>query len=184
MKENPRTHMSTENREFNGDVSLLLGIERLRPLSEFPFATRRISDHLHSLGYGWYLLVGSRPIVEDGLPPETVRVCMVVWARDMAGALLVTRCDDTVGQLAPQPPNPLPPVEILVSAPGWGYEELVKAGRGKVMESATYDGSDRVFQFKELLFPKIKVYFRSRGRKKAELPFAISIVGLKPASGK
>src|SRR5947209_4631481 len=109
--------MSIEKREFTGDASLLLEVELLRPLAAFPFATRPISDHLHSLGYGWYLLVGDRPEVEDGSPAETVRACMVVWARDMAGALLATGCDDAVGQFVPEPPNPLPPAEILVRAP-------------------------------------------------------------------
>jgi len=171
--------MSIEKRDFNGDASLFLEVKLLRPLAGFPFATRPISDHLHSLGYGWYLLVGSRDCVDDGLPEETVRACMVVWARDLAGALLATGCDDTVGQVAPEPPSPLPPVKILVSAPGWSYGELVKAGRGKVMETGNY-GSDGVFKCKELWFPKVHVYFRSRRRKNAELPFAISIVGPKP----
>src|SRR5262245_17823063 len=131
MKENLRTDRSIKKREFNGDVSLLLGVQHLRPLAEFPFVTQPISDHVHSLGYGWYLLVVSTSSVEDGLPAETVRACNVVWARDLAGMLLVTSCDDTVGPLAAEPPNPLPPAEILVSAPGWSYAELVKAGRGK-----------------------------------------------------
>lgn len=172
--------MSIEKREFNGDPSLLLDVELLQPLAEFPFTTRPITDHLHSLGYGWHLLVGDRPEVEDGLPAETVRASMVVWACDLDGALLASRCDDTVGELAPHSPNPLPPAEILVPAPGWSYGELLKAGRGKVMETATFDGSSGVFQFKELWFPKVSVYFRSRRRRAAELPFAVSIFGPKP----
>jgi hypothetical protein len=171
--------MSINKREFNGDVSLLLGVQQLRPLAEFPIATRPISDHLHSLGYGWYLLVGSNSSVADGLPAETVRACKVVWARDVAGMLLVTSCDDTVGPLAAEPTHPLPPAEILVSAPGWSYAELVKAGRGKVTETGTY-GSDGKWKYKELWFPKVSVYFKSRRRKTAELPFAISIVGPNP----
>lgn len=175
MKET-RTHMSIEKREFNGDASLFLGVELLRPLAVLPFATRPISDHLHSLGYGWYVLVGSRDCVDDGLPEETVRACMVVWACDLAGALLATGCDDRVGQVSPEPPSPLPSAEIFVSVPGWSYGELVKAGRGKVMETANYE-SDGVFRYKKLWFPKVDVYFRSRRRKNVELPFAISIVG-------
>jgi hypothetical protein len=170
--------MSIDKREFNGDASLFLEVELLRPLATFPFAARPSSDHLYSLGYGWYLLVGSRDCVGDGLPEETVRACMVVWARDLAGAVLATGCDDTVGQVTPEPPSPLPAVEILVAAPGWSYGELVKAGRGKVMETANY-GSDGVFRYKKLWFPKVHVYFRSRRRKSAELPFAISTVGPK-----
>ena len=147
MVDSSRTDMPIEKPEFNDDVSLLLGVQVLRPLAAFPFAARPISDHLHSLGYGWYLLVGCRSSVEDGLPAETVRACTVVWARDLAGAMLATSCDDTVGPLASEPPNPLPPAEILVSAPGWSYAELVKAGRGKVMETGTY-GSDGKWKFK------------------------------------
>jgi hypothetical protein len=171
-------NMSLDKREFNGDASLLLGVEQLGPLAGFPFATRPITEHLHSLGSGWYLLVGDRPIVEDGLPKETVRACMVVWARDVTGAMLATGCDDAVRQFAPEPPNSLPPAEIFVPATGWSYGELVKAGRGKLMERGTY-GSDGVWRCKELWFPKVSVYFRSRRRKNAELPFAISIVGPK-----
>jgi hypothetical protein len=172
--------MSLEKPEFKGDVSLLLGVPRLPSLAAFPFATRPITKHLHLLGCGWYLLVGDRPGVEDGLPPETVRACMVVWALDTAGALLATCCDDTVGQLVPVIPNPLPPVDLLVPAKGWTYGELVKAGRGKLMETGNY-GPDGVWKCKELWCPKVHVFFRSRSRKLAELPFAISLVGPKPA---
>jgi hypothetical protein len=171
---------SIEKREFNGDASLFLGVELLRPLAAFPFATRPLSDHLHSLGHGWYLLVGPRDCLADDVPGETVRACMVVWARDVAGALLVTGCEDTVGQVAPEPPSPLPAAEVFLSVPEWTYGELVKAGRGKVMETANY-GSDGTFRYKELWFPKVSVYFRSRRRKTAVLPFAVSIVGPKPA---
>lgn len=175
--------MSIDNREFNGDASLLLEVPQLGPLAAFPIATRPITEHLHSLGHGWYLLVGDRPSVEDGLPAETVRACMVLWARDVAGALLATRCDDTVGSLAAEHQDSLPPAEIFVPASGWSYGELVKAGRGKFMETAAYDGSDGVFRFKELWCPMVAVYFRSRRRKNAELPFAISIASRKPVVG-
>lgn len=174
----------TEKPEFNGDPSSLVEVEQLQPLAAFPFATRPISDHLHTLGYGWYLLVGDRDSLDDGVPVGTVRACTVVWARDRADAMLVTCCEDALGEVVPEPPNPLPPVEILVAAPGWTYGELVKAGRGKVSESASY-GSKGVFEYKKLWFPKVFVYFRSRSRKTAELPFAIRIVGRqKPTSGK
>src|SRR5256885_234638 len=119
MKKGSRTDMSIDKREFNGDASLLLGVQQLGPLAAFPIATQPITEHLHSLGYGWYLLVGDRPEVEDGLPAETVRACMVVWAQDVAGAMLATGCDDAVGQLVSEPPNSLPPAEVFVSAPGW-----------------------------------------------------------------
>lgn len=168
--------MPTKKAEFNGDPSLLLDVEILKPLAEFPFATRPLSDHLHFIGHGWYLLVGPRDCLEDGLPEETIRACMLVWAFDFAGAQLVTGCDDKLAQMAPEAPASLPPVEKLVSAPGWGYGQLVKAGGGKVMETANY-GSAGVFQYKKLLFPEAHIYFRSRGRKNAELPFAISIAG-------
>jgi len=175
VKENSGTDMSIDNREFNGDASLLLEVQQSIPLTAFPFATQPVSEHLHSLGYGWYLLVGNRPEIEDGVPPETVRACMVVWARDVAGAMLETGCDDKIGLPSPEPPNSLPPAEVFISAPGWQYGELVKAGRGKWLETAKYDGSDGMFQFKELWCPRVHVYFRSRRRKNAELPFAIFV---------
>jgi hypothetical protein len=170
--------MSTNKPEFNGDASLLVDVELLGPLAEFPFATEPISDHLHALGHEWYVLVGSREALGDDLPQGTIRACMVVWASDLAGAMVATRCDDSVGPTGAPPPSPLPPVETFISSPGWSYGELVKAGGGKVMEIGLY-GSDGVFAFKELRFPKVSVYFKSRGRKRAELPFAISIVGRK-----
>lgn len=170
----PPAHKSLEKREYNGDASLLLDVALLRPLVAFPFHSRPISDHLHSLGYGWYLLVGSRDCANDDLPKETLRACMLVWASDLAGALLATRCDDTVSQVATESPNPVPPAKLLVPAQGWSYGELVRGGKGMAMETATY-GNDGKYKFKKLCFPNVDVYFQSRRRKIAELPFAISI---------
>jgi hypothetical protein len=162
------------NTAFNGDPSLLLGVDLLRPLAEFPFASQAVTGHIHSIGHGWYLLIGSREMIDDGLPVNTIRACMVLWARDVAGVLLATGCDDVVSEISPESPSELPSVFAIVSASGWSYGELIRAGRGRVMEFAVY-GSNGRFRYKELRFPKVDVFFQSRMRKDTELPFAIAI---------
>jgi hypothetical protein len=159
---------------FNGDPSLLLGMDLLRPLAAFPFASQAVTDHIHSIGHGWYLLIGSREMIDDGLPANTIRACMILWARDVAGVLLATDCDDVVSQISQELPSELPSVRALVSANGWSYGKLVAAGRGRVIECAVY-GSNGRFRCKELRFPKVDVFFQSRMRKNTELPFAIAI---------
>ncbi len=73
--------------------------------------------------------------------------------------------------------NSLPPVEkFMPTSTGWSYREMLKAGRGRTIESAVY-GSSGEFEFKVLRLTTAHVYYQSRTRDLSEIPFAISLIG-------
>lgn len=161
-------------RKFGGDVRDLLDIASLSPLSDFPFALRPLTTHLQSIGYGWCVLTGKRQL-NDGVPDDTIRACMIIWAADIDAAILVSRCEDNATRVE-WDLTELPPVKYFApKSTGWTYDEIVKAGRGKLMECAVY-GSDGEFDFKELRLKNSTLYFRSRKRIRSELPLAISLL--------
>ena len=122
-------------RQFDGKVQKLLSIATLVPLSEFPFALRPLTTHLRSVGYGWSLLTGVRSL-RDGVPDDTLRVCMIVWSSNIADAVLVSRCEDNFVKESWKTTE-LPPIEYFVpSSTGWTYGEIHAAGRGALMECA------------------------------------------------
>jgi hypothetical protein len=163
--------------KFHGEVSILLGIETMRPWAEFPLVSRPVSRHLRWLGFGWYLLVGKRSFCDDDVPSHIVRACTLVWAPDTTSALLVCGSNRDVKEKhesIKESPD-LPPVDLLVPrAKNWTYRELIRIARGRIMEEAVYDFEGR-YKYKVLHFSKANVYFRSRLWKNAELPFAIEL---------
>ncbi len=160
---------------FDGDIAKLCEVPRLSPLADFPFATRPVTEHIQSIGHGWYLLIGDRPEVVDGVPKETIRACMIIWAANVCSAILVSCCEDPF-EADGREDNLLPPIEdFLPKAKGWKYGEILKSGRGKLMESASY-GNTGEFEFKKFWAKSAYIYFRSRTRKLSELPIAISLI--------
>jgi hypothetical protein len=167
------TNRNPRKPEFNGDVQELLQIEVLRPLRDFPFSLRPLTEHIQVIGHGWYLLTGSRQL-DDDVPDNTVRACMILWATNISAAILTSRCGDPTVQDG-SGDKELPPVHLFApTSTGWTYREILKSGRGKIMECAVY-GSTGEFVFKELRLKLSKVYFPSRTRKNAELPIAITL---------
>lgn len=159
---------------FDGDVQKLLDIAMLRPVNDFPFALQPMTKHIQSIGHGWYLLIGTR-LLSDGISVETPRACMIIWAVDMSAAILASRCGDS-SEGVESHSNELPSVEdFLSTSTGWTYGEIIKAGRGKLMESAVYSANGE-FQFKELRLNNSHLYYPSRTRKNSELPMAISLI--------
>jgi hypothetical protein len=117
-------------------------------------------------------LIGDRPEVNDSVPKETIRACMIIWAVNISAAILVSRCEDPF-EPDDREHNRLPPIEeFMPKSKGWKCGEILKSGRGKLMESATY-GNTGEFQFKEFWAKNSHIYFRSRTQKKSELPIAI-----------
>ena len=162
--------------QFDGDVQKLLEIRVLGPLVDFPFALRPMTKHVESIGYGWYLLTGSR-LLSDGVPKETIRACMILWAANISAAVLASRCEDSTDKTESKD-NQLPPVEhFMPTSTGWTYREILKAGGGKVLESAVY-GPNGEFQFNKLRLNNAHLCYPSRRRKDTELPIAISLVGI------
>ena len=161
--------------KFDGNVHTLFDLTVLTPLSDFPFALCPITTHLQSFGYGWYVLTGCRHL-NDGVPDNTIRACMLFWASNLAAAIRVSHCEDDSTAVDWATPE-LPPVTHFVpDATGWAYGEVLKAGRGTLMESAVY-GSDGAFLFKQLRLRSSKLYYQSRARKNLELPIAIELAG-------
>jgi hypothetical protein len=160
-------------RKFGGNVKDLLDVSILTPLSEFQFALRPLTTHLQSIGHGWCVLTGARQL-NDGVPDNAIRACIIIWAEGIDAAITVSRCEDNPFRVDWAVAE-LPPVHFFApKSTGWTYGEIVTAGRGKLMECAVY-GSDGKFQFKELWFKNSKLYFRSRRRKRSELPIAVSL---------
>ena len=160
---------------FSGNVPDLLNIAALIPLSEFPFSLRPLTAHLQSIGYGWSVLTGARQL-NDGVPDNVIRACVIVWAVDLSSAILATRCNDV-----PIPVHwefaDLPPVtHFCPQATGWTYGEILKAGHPAPTECGVY-GSDGTFLFKQVRLDHSSLYYPSRTRKSAELPIAISLHG-------
>jgi hypothetical protein len=161
--------------QFDGNVGNLQEVVQLSPLADFPYAVRPITEQIYYVGDGWYLLVGVRTNRNDGHPDDTVRACMVIWAIDIASAILISRCEDLVPSVHLEPVE-LPPVaSFREKSTGWTYGELLKAGRGKLMECGVYE-SGGTFVFKELRLKGTKAYFRSRTKKNTELPIGLSLI--------
>ncbi len=158
---------------FGGNVQDLLDIASLTPLCDFPFALRPLTKHLQSIGHEWCVLTVTRQL-NDGIPDDTIRACMIIWAVDIDAAILVSRCEDSRLRVDLDRAE-LPPVEYLApTCAGWTYGEIVKAGRGNLMECGVY-GLNGEFQFKELRLKNSTLYFQSRKRKRSELPIAIRL---------
>lgn len=162
--------------EFDGNVERLYQVTILRPVVEFPFSLKYLTNHLSLIGKGWYLLTGTRPSVVDDFPKETIRSCMILWAENISAAVLASRCADSCnGRVTEE--NKLPPIEYFMpTSIGWTYGEIHRAGRGKVMESAIY-GASGDFQFKLVRLDKSHLYYASQERNMDEFPFAISLTG-------
>lgn len=162
---------------FDGIVQKLFDITLLRPVSDFPFSLQPLTNHLHLLGHGWYLLTGTRSLEHDAVSKEPLRACMILWAKNLSAAKLASRCEDPLIHSECND-NALPPVEpFMPTATGWSYGEILRAGRGKIMESAVY-GASGEFQFKLLRLKNSRLHYLARTRKLSESPFAISLTGV------
>jgi len=113
--------------------------------------------------------------MDDDLPEDTVRACMILWAVDIAAAVLISRCQDSTRRRKIEHHEHPPVTYFLPKSKRWTYGEVLKAGGGKRGECGCY-GSNGVFQFKELSLKDSIVYYASRTRKTSELPIGISLI--------
>lgn len=171
---NKRKRLSVTNNKplFDGNPQTLCQITLLHPVTEFPFALHRLTKHLSLIGHGWYLVTGSRPIVGDHFPKNTIRACMLLWANTLSTAALVSRGDDSLKVTAVNK-ECLPPLECFVpGATGWTYGEILRRASEAIMETGDY-GADGRFLYKILHLGSFQLVFASRKRDVSEIPIAI-----------
>lgn len=155
-------------------------IEAIRKAIGSPIVDLRVpftkgDDDLISFGHGWY---GCVDVDSAGEPI----LFSVYWARSVAflkalfhndgGAL--SALSDASGEAWPDPDDLIPGTKLKE----WSYGGLFASGLPR-SEAASYDNKGK-FVLKRVNCVDMHVYYRSRLRRKHEMPFAIMLIPKTP----